>query len=77
MPTETRSVVEILAASSPETDPDREGIRVLLATAHHLLPGADLAQLVVLATTFHPRMREFDPLIVADVARRMLGLDVA
>jgi hypothetical protein len=41
------SVVETLAASPMETDPDRRGAQVLLAVARHLRPNADLADLVV------------------------------
>lgn len=61
----------ILDACEPESDPDRRGAQVLLAAARSVWPRADLGELVVRAASFHPRMRELNPALVADVARSM------
>lgn len=69
------SVVEILAATEPEADPDREGIRVLLATAMSLLPSSiSLDELVTVALGIFPELGQFDRDIVEGVAGR-LGVD--
>lgn len=65
------SVAQVLAACEPDSDPDRRGAQVMLAAARSLYPGADLGELVAVACGFHPRMRELNPALAADVARRM------
>lgn len=61
---------EVLAASGPEADPDREGIRVLLACAVSVLPAAlTLDEFVMTACRVFPQLQRFDPTVVADVAR--------
>lgn len=71
-------IERVLAACPPESDPEREGIRVLLASAWVCCPRADLAEFVALAVRLFPVLSEFDPSLIADVARQMgLGLEVA
>lgn len=65
------NVAAILEACEVEVDEDRRGAQMMLAAARVVDPHADLAGLVALAATFHPRMRELNPAMVADVARRM------
>jgi hypothetical protein len=71
------NAAETLAASTTETDPVLEGIRVWLACAWSCSPRRDLADFIDAACLLMPELRQFDPMLVADVARRMcLGLEV-
>lgn len=67
------SVSEVLAASEPESDPDREGWRMLLAVARSLAPRASVDVLVDLAISFAPSAGVvIDRRAVQDVALTMM-----
>jgi len=71
-------IERVLAACPQESDPMREGIRILLAFTWACLPCGDLAEFVNKAVWMAPPLRECDPSLIADVARGMnLGLEVS
>lgn len=65
----------LLSATGPEIDPEREGIRVLLALAWAASPRMDLVEFVDRATLILPQLRCHNPAIVAEVARRVIGAE--
>ncbi len=70
-------IQRVLAACPQEADPEREGVRVLLAAAWVCCPRADLADFVTLAVHLFPALTEFDPPLISSVAQGMnLGLEV-
>lgn len=65
------SASDVLAGSGPECDPDREGIRILMACAVSVLPSLSLDELVAVAPAIFPDLGCFDPAMIADVAAHM------
>ena len=66
------SVADVLAGSEPERDPDREGWRVMIATARFILPRGTVDELVTLAISLVPDGIAVDWAVVEQVALEML-----
>lgn len=71
-------IQRLLAACPKEADPEREGVRILLAAAWTCFPCADLGDFVNKAVLMAPPLSEYDPTLISSVAQGMnLGLEVA